>query len=134
MRDLRTYLQSHRWLTVWLVLAACAMKVLVPGGYMVSIQARVITVQLCDDTGTGHRTTQFAIPMKPGSGQSEHGKGDGPCPYSSLTHASLAGADLILLALALAFILALGFLPLAPPSSRSFDHLRPPLRGPPAFA
>ena len=109
------------------------MKALVPGGYMVSAGAKVITVQLCDDTGAGHLTAQIAIPMKPGSGQSTPDHTKGTCPYSSLTHASLTGADPLLLALALDFIVALGFLPLAPPRLQRLTYLRPPLRGPPVL-
>jgi len=116
------------------VLAALAIKALVPGGYMLGAGAKVLTVQLCVDAGSGHLTTKVAIPLKPGSdkGASDHAKS--ACPWSSLTHAALGGADTVLLALALSFILALGLLPLAPPRTARPAYLRPPLRGPPAFA
>jgi hypothetical protein len=48
--------------------------------------------------------------------------------------AGLGGVDMALLALALAFILALGFAPLRPARAASTRFLRPPLRGPPAGA
>ncbi len=48
--------------------------------------------------------------------------------------ASLAGADALLLAAALAFILALGFAPATAPRPRRAVWLRPPLRGPPLTA
>ena len=131
---MRAFTREHRWLALWLVLAALAMKALIPGGFMLAAQDKVITVQLCDDTGAGHLTTQLVIPMKPGSatGTADHAKG--ACPYSSITHASLGGADPLLLALALAFILALGFLPPPPRLPAPTAYLRPPLRGPPTFA
>ncbi len=131
---MRALIRGHRWLALGLVMAAFALKALVPGGYMLSAGARVITVQLCDDTGAGHLTTQIAIPMKSGSAPSDHAKSQGACPYSSLSHASLGGADPVLLALALTFILLLGFLPLASLPARHSFYLRPPLRGPPLFA
>ena len=131
---MRAFTRERRWLAVWLVMATLAMKALIPGGYMLAAQDKVITVQLCDDTGAGHLTAQVAIPMKPGSatGTTDHAKGT--CPYSSLAHASLAGADPLVLALALAFVLALGFLPLPPRPWARPAFLHPPLRGPPAFA
>lgn len=131
---MRAFTRQHRWLALWLVVAALAMKALIPGGYMVAVQGKVITVQLCDDMGTGDLTARMVIPMKPGTGQGAADHAKGACPYSSLSHASLGGADPVLLALALTFILALGFLPMASlPARRSF-YLRPPLRAPPLFA
>lgn len=131
---MRAFIRERTWLALWLVVAALAMKALVPGGYMLAAQGKVITVQLCDDTGSGHLTAQMVIPMKPGTSQGAADHAKGACPYSSLSHASLGGADPVLLALALAFILLLGFLPLpARPPSR-VAHLRPPLRGPPSLA
>jgi len=48
--------------------------------------------------------------------------------------ATLGAADVLLLALALAFIFALGIAPSRPAPPARAAHLRPPLRGPPAFA
>jgi hypothetical protein len=57
-----------------------------------------------------------------------------PCAFSALSMASIAGADDLLLAEALAFILITSALLAALPVHRRFAHLRPPLRGPPSFA
>ncbi|HIQ17418.1 MAG TPA: hypothetical protein EYH41_05390 [Novosphingobium capsulatum] len=78
-------------------------------------------------------TAKIAIPMKgePSDSTGKQGKGD--CPFSSLSMASMTGADPALLALALAFILALGFAPVRTSHPKRVSYLRPPLRGPPAL-
>lgn len=129
-------IRDHRWLALTLVLAAFAMKALVPGGYMVAVQGKVLTVAICGDGSSGHLTAQLTIPMQgdPAPGQGGHAKAEGACPYSALSFASLGGSDPVLLALALAFIVALGLLPRIPRPLGQTPYLRPPLRGPPVFA
>ncbi|MFM5917138.1 MAG: DUF2946 family protein [Novosphingobium sp.] len=134
MNQLRAFIRERTWLALGLVMATLVMKALVPGGYMLASQGKVITVQLCDDTGGGHLTEQMVIPLKPGTGQGTADHSKSACPYSSLTYASLGGTDPLLLAIALAFIVALGFLPLPPRLLALGTHLRPPLRGPPLLA
>ena len=135
MHALRTLLLKRRQLALVLVAVALCMKALLPTGYMISDSARVLTITIC--TGTTEMVAkQIALPGKAHSGQQDdaHGKGDAQCPFSSLSMAATGGADAPLLALALAFILALGFLPAPPlPLQRSF-YFQPPLRGPPATA
>jgi len=48
--------------------------------------------------------------------------------------ASLAGADPVLLTAALALLMVLGLLAVAPPPAAQIRRLRPPLRAPPLFA
>ena len=95
------------------------------------------------DNATELQTTRSAricqrrrdITVLPQSGQADgHAKGDGSCPYAALGMAALTGADAVLLAIALGFILALGFLPVRASPRAGRLHLRPPLRGPPAHA
>lgn len=136
MQALRAFFHAHRRLAVLLFAAALAMKALVPAGFMLGQQSRVLTIEICADTLGAKITRQIVVPhqSKPGEGQSAQAKGAGTCAFSSLAMASLAGADAALLALALAFIIALGFTPAAQPQLRRVAHLRPPLRGPPALA
>ena len=119
-----------------LVLATLALKALVPGGYMIAAHGQTLTVEICGSNSAGQLTAQVTIPMKSDAapGQSGPGKTDGACPYASLSFASLGGAEPLLLAAALAYIVALGFLPLPARIIRAAPRLRPPLRGPPAFA
>ena len=136
MHALRALILKRRQLTLVLVALALCMKALLPTGYMVSDSARVFTITICSDATGQPMATQIAIPAK---GRSEHpgadhGKGDAQCPFSSLAMAATAGADAPLLALALAFIVALGFLPAPSLPFRRAHYLQPPLRGPPATA
>jgi hypothetical protein len=140
MGFVRAFFRDHRRFAALLVALALAMKALVPGGYMIGQQGKVLTVTICADaSGTG-LTRQIVVPTSESESQSdrgksgEHGKSDSPCPYAALGMAALGGADTVLLALALAFILALGFAPLRPVRPERRAYLRPPLRGPPAQA
>lgn len=113
-----------------LVALALCMKALIPAGYMLGGESRTITVQICADS-LGHQITKQI-----GVGSMDHGKSkaDTPCAFTALTHGALGGADPIQLALALLFILTLGFAPLLPAAPQRAHYLRPPLRGPPALA
>ena len=136
MAQLRSFLRTHRALAALLVALALAMKALVPTGYMVGSQNRTIAAEICD--GQNHHVlSQIVVGQtgKAGEGQGEHGKADTTCPYAAaLGHASLAGADPVQLALALVFILTLGYAALIPAQPSRAHYLRPPLRGPPSQA
>lgn len=134
MKLVRALILRHRTLAILLVIAALCMKVILPTGFMIGQNSKVLTVQLCDD-GLGHSLTkQISIPMngEPSDSSDKHGKADGACPFSVLSMATLSAADTALLAVALAFILALAFAPTQVAHPKRVFHLRPPLRGPPA--
>ena len=133
MNLVRAFFLRHRGLAIVLVLATLCMKAIVPTGFMIGQNSKVLTVQICDDAFGNHAVKQIAIPMKDGSSDSSGKQGKGECPFTSLSMASMSGADPALLALALAFILALGFVPTRTAHSERVFHLRPPLRGPPAL-
>lgn len=136
MHATRALILKRRQFALVLVALALCMKALLPAGYMVSDSARVFTITICSDA-TGERiATEITIPAKGGSEHqdADHGKGDAQCPFSSLSMAATGGADAPLLALALAFIIALGFLPAPGLPLRRAHYLQPPLRGPPATA
>lgn len=136
MHMLRALIQNNRRLSLLLIACALLVKALVPQGYMVGPSTKTLTIQICTD-GSGVMTSkQVEIPMKKGSHGSDqnHGKTDGTCSFSSLAMAGMSGADAALLAVALAFILLLGFAPTALPFASNTPYLRPPLRGPPAAA
>ena len=61
-------------------------------------------------------------------------KADQPCAFGGLGLAWLPGADAVLLAGALVFILALGFAAVVAPRLAPTPYLRRPLRGPPLTA
>lgn len=137
MLFLGNLIREHRALAVFLTVLALSVKLVLPQGYMIGeTGARTITVQMCFD-GLSHETVKLVLPMtgKSSTGdRHDQGKSSDHCPFSSLSMGSLAGADAPLLALALAFILILGFAPIHPVHRNRFTYLRPPLRGPPALA
>ena len=134
MNLVRAFFLRHRALAIVLVLATLCMKAIVPTGFMIGQNSKVLTVQICDDAFGNHAVKQIAIPMEDGSSDSSGKQGKGECPFTSLSMASMSGADPALLALALAFILALGFVSTRTAHPERVFHLRPPLRGPPALA
>lgn len=143
MPILRAFFRTHARLAALLLALALCMKALVPAGYMVGTagsHSQVLTVRLCTATLAGPVTRQIVVHQDGKDAQggvqddSGHSKAHDVCPYASLTMATLSGADAALLAVALLFILALGFLPAGIPPVERAAYLRPPLRGPPHFA
>lgn len=133
MSSLRTLFLRHPGLAFVLVMAALCMKIVVPTGYMIGQNSKVLTVQLCTD-GLGQAVTaKIAVPTKGDQDDSSGRQGKGECPFAALSMATMTGADPALLALALAFILALGFAPARTSHPERLSYLRPPLRGPPAL-
>lgn len=133
MQALRAFLHHHRLLAAMVVLCALALKIAVPAGYMLGQHGKVLTVEICADASGATLTKQIVLPASDGE-KTAHAKASETCPYAALGFAALGGADLALLALALAFIVALGFLPAPSAPLRRRSHVLPPLRGPPLFA
>tara|TARA_A100001391_G_scaffold21380_3_gene11820 strand:- start:5359 stop:5769 length:411 start_codon:yes stop_codon:yes gene_type:complete len=128
-------LDHHRFALALLVLAFC-IKAVIPAGFMVSASSdTALTVTICSDASSGLKQMQLVIPGKePGSGHSHDVKKGEHCAFSGLAKVAVRGADALLLALAVAFILVLGVAPTRRLPFRQIPHLRPPLRGPPAAA
>ena len=117
-----------------LVVAALALKLLVPTGFMPIAGADgTITVQICSGLAMAPKTMTIAVSGMPG-GQGEHrspASADTPCAFAGLMMPMVAGADPLLLAVAIAFVMAI-VASLAPRAwFASPARLRPPLRGPP---
>lgn len=136
MHSLRACLARHRALVTILIVATLWMKALIPAGFMLGHGERVLTVEICADSQGGHLTRQIVLPAdgKSGGQQGERGQADSICPFSALAFAGIGGAEPALLALALAFILTLGFAAVRAARPARQTRLRPPLRGPPATA
>jgi hypothetical protein len=130
---MRAFFLRHLAVTILVVMAALCMKIVSPTGFMIGQNSKVLTVQICDEAFGNHTLKHLVIPMEDGGSESGHKQGKGECPFASLSMASMAGADPSLLALALAFILALAFAPARIPAPKRASYLRPPLRGPPAL-
>lgn len=107
------------------------MKVVVPAGFMPVAGPGQIMVLVCTQFGPQHVAIDVpGMPAKPGDGA----KMDQPCAFAGLGLAWLPGADPVLLAAALGFILALSFAAVVVPRLARTPRLRPPLRGPPRIA
>lgn len=135
MDILRAFLSRHRAFAALVVAAALCMKALVPAGYMIGHDSVTLTVELCTDASGATVTRQITVAKHAAPGEKTAGQAQASeaCPYAGLAMPALAGTDPALLALALAFILALGFAPLRRAPQRRFHHVLPPLRGPPAL-
>ncbi len=145
---LRRFSLSHRCLAALLCVAALAMKLLVPAGYMVSSEHGRIAITLCSGMTaqdmTAQDSTAQAMAM-PGMHEdsagsstthdrsSKHDKGEMPCAFSSLTAHALESVDLVLLIAAIAFVMARARRYVRPLPHALTRYLRPPLRGPPAL-
>lgn len=116
-----------------MVVAALCLKAAVPAGFMLETKGRVLTVALCSDASGTAMTREIVIPHGPGEA-AQQAKAQAACPFTALSMDALGGTDAVLLAAALAFILALGHLPVRVVPIRRIAHLLPPLRGPPALA
>ena len=130
MARVRRLILNHRTLSAWLIACALMMKILVPGGFMPVVSAGAMTIQIC----AGTAPVKMAMAgMAHHQDKSDHQAREMPCAFSGLSAPSLAAADMVILALAIAFILGRVFQskqrsPVAAPA-----YLRPPLRGPPPF-
>ncbi len=134
MTQLRALILDYRKIALLLIVAALALKAVIPAGYMVDQNAKVFTVTVCNGELGPVKVQHIVIPAKKGEHEpSQHDGKAMACPYSALAMASIGGADPLLLALALVFILQLGFNSASQPLPARLVHLRPPLRGPPAI-
>jgi hypothetical protein len=135
VQPFRTTLSRHRWLAAAILFAALALRLLVPAGYMPVLDAGRATLAICSGQGPVTVPTPAHHAM---AGMAHHGgvghdeavvpKG---CAFADLSLQVLGGADPVLLAVALAFILAIAIQIRTPAPPRAAPHLRPPLRGPP---
>ena len=91
---MRALLLRHRALALFVVMAALCMKIVVPTGFMIGQNSKVLTVQICNEAIGNHAWKQIVIPMKESGGDSDHKQGKVDCPFASLSMASMTGADL----------------------------------------
>ena len=136
----RDHLRQHRTVAAWLLTLALLLKVIVPGGYMLDTSGGSVGLILCSGMAPAPVAPSHVMAM-PGMAHhaahdTGHDKKDGhsaeqPCAFSGLNAVSLAATDPILLALAIAFVIALVFRQVSQKPVQARAYLRPPLRGPP---
>ena len=128
---LRRFVLSHPRIAAALLALALAMKLAVPAGFMPVASPGQIMVLVCTEFGPQHVAIEVpGMPAKP----DDSAKVGQPCVFAGSGLAWLPGADAVLLAAALVFILALGFVAAVAPRLERIAYLRPPLRGPPLTA
>lgn len=124
---IRRLFLSYPLLAGWLCVAALAMKLLVPTGYMIANEGGHIAITLCPGVAppiAGSAGMDMMTPDHVMSGHSMpdhdpstgHGKMEMPCAFSGLSAQALASVDAILLVAAIAFVVAIGVRPVRPPS------------------
>lgn len=131
MAGLSILIRKHRTIAFLLIVLALTMKAVIPAGFMLGTQGKVLTVLVCADATGEHLTKAIPIPVS-GKSESQAKQGES-CPFASLSAASLGAADVPFIALAMAFLLLLGFAPVRIPLLAGVTHIRPPLRGPPSL-
>jgi len=132
MQSLRALILRYRLVAAMILGAAIVVRAMLPAGFMPDMGSRTIRVVICMESQGLQAVAEIAVPSRT---DSQHGPraGHEECAFASQMAPAMAGADILLLALALAFILLIG---LASEPLRLFGHkrgLRPPLRGPPAL-
>lgn len=142
MASLRSFWRSRNWLVAVVILAAVLLRSAIPAGYMVSQQAGTPQVLLCHASSGAKDEVKAQTALRHLAAIVQQGQPDpgpasaatDPCPYAVLSFASLAGADPILLAAALVFVLAIGFAAQPLPPIRRARFFTPPMRAPPALS
>ncbi len=136
MNDLRAFTVERRTWAMMLVVITLLIRGLIPAGYMVAPSAVTLSVKICSGFEDERSTIKIVVPR---SGEEhdrsgDHSQKNPPCAFSALSMASMAGADGLLLAQAVAFVLITNAILVASSVHRPLPRLRPPLRGPPSFA
>ena len=131
MNRLRSLVCNHRLFAGWIVVAAMAMRILVPVGFMPTESGHAMTMELCPGYAAMAMATPAPAHHTPDGRHGKDGKSEAPCAFSGLSAPAVRGADFPILLLALTFLMGLGVLSDAPVVVRSCVRLRPPPRGPP---
>lgn len=134
MLALRRLVLAHRPLAALICVAALALKLLVPPGYMISSEHDRIAITICSGMAPHAMDMGMASEMPEQGPSKEHGKTETPCAFTSLSAQAVGSLDPLLLIIAIAFVMAVGRRFVAPHALLAQPYLRPPLRGPPVTA
>lgn len=130
------HLLAQRHLAVLICTATLLLKLLVPTGYMIDSDRGRIAITICSGVAPAAmtmETTEMHGDMPDHGKSKDHRKAEMPCAFSGLSAAMTGAIDPIQLAALIAFILAIGMSSVVLPIPARRTHLRPPLRGPPAY-
>lgn len=133
MRAVRDLARSHRHLVGWFLALALAVKLLVPAGFMLSVEQGRLAMVPCE--GMAPRAAAPAAHAMPGhddpSPAEGHGEPELPCAFAGLQGQALAALPPALLVALLLFIREAAFRPASYRTVRATPRLRPPGRAPP---
>lgn len=131
---IRSALLKHPLLALAIGLAALALRLAVPAGYMPMLDHGRLALTICPEAGPvvagpSHETAASA----PGALHHDEGSSEarGSCAFADLALPLIGAADPVQLAAALVFIIAAGLFVGAVLPTPAALRLRPPLRGPP---
>lgn len=120
--------------------AALMVRIVVPMGYMPGIVNGAFVMQPCSGQSLSVLPPYEAVTLRGNDDaihetdrddSNKHSNSPAPCTFSILAVPSLAGADPLVLATALAFIIATLFRAVAAVALRRSSRFRPPPQGPP---
>jgi len=127
------------------IVVALAIRAIVPAGFMPMLVEGRVVIALCSGSGPAvtmahpagmvhHATTAAPYGSHDASDILPHDNKPQLCAFAGLGAPSLAWVDPVVLAVAIAFVLALGLRIVSTLPAICSSRLRPPLRGPPAIA
>ncbi|WP_294321440.1 hypothetical protein [uncultured Sphingomonas sp.] len=148
MSRVRRLFLTHNALAALVIAVALLMKAVVPAGFMPMLVEGRVVIALCSGFGpvppiaAGSAMAGMHHGTAMDAAHGAHDRKDGgqhdnkpqPCAFSGLSAPSLGGADPVVLAIAIAFVLMLGLRIVVALPVRRAVRLRPPLRGPPGIA
>jgi hypothetical protein len=113
---------------------ALAMKLIVPGGYMVSADRGWPVVSLCPQVAAlpwAHRSAGHHVSGHDHAAPDKAARPELPCAFTALTAAITAAAVLAQVATPIVYLRVLASAPIYDPTLRGSAQVRPPPRGPP---
>ena len=134
MQRFRSILLASPRLAALILVAALALRVLVPAGFMPSVDGAGPAIMMCSGAGPVAAPAAFQREMA-ARGMIGHAgeEGEAPrgCAFADLALPMLGGADPALLVAALLFAVAAALFHRATLPTCASPRLRPPLRAPP---
>lgn len=125
-------LLAQRYVAVLICVAALALKLVVPTGYMIGDERGHVAIVMCPGAAAVPVAAAMHGVMADHGKSKDHGKPELPCAFAGLSAASLGAVDSVLLAALIVFVMAVGLSRALPLPWIRRSYLRPPLRGPPA--
>ncbi len=134
MAKMRALIREYRSLAALLLLAALVMKAVVPAGFMVGPDSKILTVQYCGEVDGAVSAKQIVIPLEqlPDTRSGDDITKSAGCAFASLTAGAMDIDANLPLPNAPPLQLAMEFERVVQTNLPPPAFIKPPLRGPPA--